>query len=101
MRIGAGSSSNRASFWASSMRGRGRCPGIWTMIAPNRESPAQAMPRETWLMSLRDDLARVVACDSRYTIHAYFFVFEALEYTKVLKAKVRAKSRPKPRKRVR
>ncbi|WZO96024.1 hypothetical protein EP7_002997 [Isosphaeraceae bacterium EP7] len=52
-------------------------------------------------MSLRDDLARVVARDARYTIHAYFFVFEALEYTKVLKAKARAKSKLKSRKRAR
>ena len=33
-------------------------------------------------MSLRDDLAGVLARDSRYSIHAYAFVFEALEYTK-------------------
>ena len=33
-------------------------------------------------MSLRDDLAGVLAHDPRYSIHAYAFVFEALEYTK-------------------
>jgi uncharacterized repeat protein (TIGR04138 family) len=33
-------------------------------------------------MSLRDDLAGVLARDPRYSIHAYAFVFEALEFTK-------------------
>ena len=33
-------------------------------------------------MSLRDDLAGVLARDPRYSIQAYAFVFEALEYTK-------------------
>jgi uncharacterized repeat protein (TIGR04138 family) len=33
-------------------------------------------------MSLRDDLAGVLARDPRYSIYAYVFVFEALEYTK-------------------
>ena len=32
-------------------------------------------------MSLRDDLAGVLARDPRYSIHAYAFVFEALEET--------------------
>lgn len=36
-------------------------------------------------MSLRDDLVGVLARDPRYTIHAYSFVFEALEHTKRLK----------------
>ena len=36
-------------------------------------------------MSLRHDLAVVLARDPRYTILAYAFVFEALEYTKSLK----------------
>ncbi len=36
-------------------------------------------------MSLRDDLAGVLARDPRYTVHAYAFVFEALEHTKQLK----------------
>ena len=36
-------------------------------------------------MSLRDELAGVLARDPRYSIHAYAFVFEALEYTKKLK----------------
>lgn len=36
-------------------------------------------------MSLRDDLASVIARDSRYSIHAYIFVFEAIEYTKKLR----------------
>jgi len=42
-------------------------------------------------MSLRNDLAGIIARDPRYSYHAYEFVFEALEYTKALK------SRPKPR----
>ena len=44
-------------------------------------------------MSLRDDLAGVLARDSRYTIHAYAFVFESLEFTKNLKKKSRARTR--------
>ncbi len=42
-------------------------------------------------MSLRDDLAGVLARDSRYTIHAYAFVFEALEHTKQLRREDRAR----------
>jgi uncharacterized repeat protein (TIGR04138 family) len=44
-------------------------------------------------MSLRDDLAGVLARDPRYTIHAYAFVFEALEHTKLLRKKARARAR--------
>jgi uncharacterized repeat protein (TIGR04138 family) len=40
-------------------------------------------------MSLRDELAGVLARDSRYSIHAYAFVFEAIAYTKKLRAKAR------------
>ncbi len=36
-------------------------------------------------MSLRDDLAGVLARDPRYSVHAYAFLFEALEHTKQLK----------------
>jgi uncharacterized repeat protein (TIGR04138 family) len=36
-------------------------------------------------MSLRDDLVGVLARDPRYSIQAYAFIFEALEYTKNLK----------------
>ncbi|MEO6809057.1 MAG: Minf_1886 family protein [Isosphaeraceae bacterium] len=46
-------------------------------------------------MSLRDELAGVLARDPRYTIHAYAFVFEALEHTKSLKNQPR--TRPHPR----
>jgi uncharacterized repeat protein (TIGR04138 family) len=47
-------------------------------------------------MSLRDDLAGVLARDPRYSIHAYAFVFEALEYTKRhLKKRAQARSRSK------
>jgi len=44
-------------------------------------------------MSLRDDLAGVLARDPRYSIQAYAFVFEALEYTKNLKQRAQARSR--------
>ena len=36
-------------------------------------------------MSLRDDLSSVLARDPRYSIQAYAFIFEALEYTKTQK----------------
>jgi len=45
-------------------------------------------------MSLRNDLAGVLARDPRYSIQAYAFVFEALEYAKKAKrAQGRARSR--------
>jgi uncharacterized repeat protein (TIGR04138 family) len=44
-------------------------------------------------MSLREELAGVLARDPRYSIHAYAFVFEALEYTKNLKKRVQARNR--------
>jgi uncharacterized repeat protein (TIGR04138 family) len=45
-------------------------------------------------MSLRDDLAGILARDPRYSIHAYAFVFEALEHTKHLrKQRARAQNR--------
>jgi uncharacterized repeat protein (TIGR04138 family) len=44
-------------------------------------------------MSLRDDLAGVLARDPRYPIQAYAFVFEALEYTKNLKKRSLTRSR--------
>jgi len=44
-------------------------------------------------MSLRDDLAGVLARDPRYSIHAYAFVFEALEYTKNRKKKAQVHAR--------
>jgi uncharacterized repeat protein (TIGR04138 family) len=44
-------------------------------------------------MSLRDDLAGVLALDPRYPIHAYAFVFEALEYTKNLKKRLQERTR--------
>jgi uncharacterized repeat protein (TIGR04138 family) len=47
-------------------------------------------------MSLRNDLASVLARDPRYTIHAYGFVLDALEYTKKnLKKRVQTRSRSK------
>ncbi len=48
-------------------------------------------------MSLRDDLAAVLARDPRYSIHAYAFVFEAITYTKKLQAGARQRSRSKGR----
>ncbi len=48
-------------------------------------------------MSLRDELAGVLARDPRYSIHAYAFVFEALEYTKGLKKRLQARPRPRGR----
>lgn len=48
-------------------------------------------------MSLRDELAGVLARDPRYSIHAYAFVFEALEYTKKLKKRAQARTRPRVR----
>ncbi len=49
-------------------------------------------------MSLRDDLAGVLAADPRYSIQAYLFIFEALEHTKALKKRARrkAKARSQP-----
>lgn len=48
-------------------------------------------------MSLRDDLAGVLARDPRYTIHAYAFVFDALEFAKGLKKRVPGLGRARPR----
>jgi uncharacterized repeat protein (TIGR04138 family) len=36
-------------------------------------------------MSLRDDLAGVLARDARYHINAYIFIFEAIDFTKTRK----------------
>lgn len=44
-------------------------------------------------MSLRDDLAGVLARDPRYDLNAYLFIFEALEFTKTLKLKKQGRSR--------
>ncbi len=44
-------------------------------------------------MSLRDELARVLARDSRYPVQAYAFVFETLEHAKLLKRRARARAR--------
>ena len=48
-------------------------------------------------MSLRDDLAGVLSRDPRYTIQAYAFIFEALEFTKNLKRRTPSRNRGKPR----
>lgn len=44
-------------------------------------------------MSLRDDLAGILARDHRFPLQAYLFVFEALEYSKGLKKKSRPRAR--------
>ena len=44
-------------------------------------------------MSLRDELAGVLARDPRYSIHAYALVFEALDHTKRLKKRSRPRGR--------
>jgi uncharacterized repeat protein (TIGR04138 family) len=44
-------------------------------------------------MSFRDDLAGVLARDPRYTIQAYAFLFEALEFTKSRKKRTQARGR--------
>jgi uncharacterized repeat protein (TIGR04138 family) len=44
-------------------------------------------------MSLRDDLAVVLARDPRYTFPAYLFVFEALEHAKNLKKKAMGRAK--------
>ena len=43
-------------------------------------------------MSLRDDLAGVLACDSRFPIQAYVFIFETIEFTKRLKDRSKLRS---------
>lgn len=48
-------------------------------------------------MSLRDDLAGVLARDPRYSVQAYTFVFEALEYTKTLKQRARSRAKGRSR----
>src|SRR4051794_2086547 len=47
----------------------------------------------TFSMSLRDDLAGVLARDPRYPIQAYAFVFEALESTKSTRVKSQTRRR--------
>jgi uncharacterized repeat protein (TIGR04138 family) len=43
-------------------------------------------------MSLRDDLVGVLARDPRYTIQAYAFILEALDYTKRIRKRTRAQA---------
>jgi uncharacterized repeat protein (TIGR04138 family) len=44
-------------------------------------------------MSLRNELAGVIARDPRYTFHAYAFVLEALEHSKSLKKRTLVRTR--------
>jgi uncharacterized repeat protein (TIGR04138 family) len=47
-------------------------------------------------MSLRSELTRVLARDARYSLQAYEFIFEAIEFAKrAKKAQARSKSRSK------
>jgi uncharacterized repeat protein (TIGR04138 family) len=56
------------------------------MIAPNHECSLRSRGRlGLILMSLRSELMGVIARDSRYSIHAYAFILEALEYSKSLR----------------
>jgi uncharacterized repeat protein (TIGR04138 family) len=48
-------------------------------------------------MSLRSELTGVIARDPRYTIHAYGFVLEALEYSKSLKTRTSSPVRNRSR----
>ena len=48
-------------------------------------------------MSLRDELAGILARDSRYSIQAYAFVFEALDFTKNLKKRGQPRFRARDR----
>jgi uncharacterized repeat protein (TIGR04138 family) len=48
-------------------------------------------------MSLRNDLAGVLARDARYSVPAYAFVLEALEYTKTLKKRAQGRGRGRAR----
>lgn len=47
-------------------------------------------------MSLRDDLAGVLARDPRYHVQAYIFIFEAIDFTKTRKRR-RLRDRRTPR----
>ena len=48
-------------------------------------------------MNFRDELARIIASDPRYSIEAYAFVLEALNHAKHQKLKGRARDRDKER----
>jgi uncharacterized repeat protein (TIGR04138 family) len=50
-------------------------------------------------MNFRDELARIIAGDPRYSIEAYAFVLEALNYAKYVKLKGKARDRDKSRSR--
>jgi uncharacterized repeat protein (TIGR04138 family) len=48
-------------------------------------------------VNFRDELARIIAGDPRYSIEAYAFVLEALNYAKYVKLKEKARDRGKSR----
>src|SRR5262249_27724352 len=75
---------------------RSRRPGpsrTRTTTASNSERSLRPERQGPIPMSLRDDRAAVLAGDPRYSIHAYIFVFEALEFTKNLKKRPPARPR--------
>jgi uncharacterized repeat protein (TIGR04138 family) len=49
-------------------------------------------------MNLRDELARIIANDPRFTIEAYAFTLEALGHARQLKLEARSRDREKARK---
>jgi uncharacterized repeat protein (TIGR04138 family) len=46
-------------------------------------------------MNLRDELARIIAGDPRYSIEAYAFVLEALNHAKIVKLKGQSRAKGK------
>ncbi len=48
-------------------------------------------------MNFRDELARIIASDPRYSIEAYAFVLEALNHAKHQKLKAKGRDRDKER----
>jgi uncharacterized repeat protein (TIGR04138 family) len=65
------------------------------------ETPVMGEETVPSMRTFRDHMAEVLARDPRYTIEAYAFVYEALEYTKRLRnrSRGRGRSRAKPLKR--
>jgi uncharacterized repeat protein (TIGR04138 family) len=47
-------------------------------------------------MSFRDELARIIATDPRYTIDAYVFILESLGHARQQKLKAKGRDRDKP-----
>jgi uncharacterized repeat protein (TIGR04138 family) len=64
-------------------------------IASNTDRSVATRAMGAFSMSLRDDLAEVLARDPRYPIQAYAFVLESLESTKNHKKKSQTRTRPR------